>query len=98
MGILLEADYKGILQGKGSIVSGLQRAFESLRFGGQNSLQRSEGENLGAKENDGQLTYELMNRDSGSLVVPGVLLPQISEFGLTQISLGSGRSSTGSYT
>jgi hypothetical protein len=98
MGILLEADYKGILQGKGSIVSGLQRALDSLRFGDQNSLHRSAGENLRTKENDGQLTYELMNRNSGSLVVPEILIQQISELGLTQIWLGSGRSSEGSYT
>ena len=77
MGILLEADYKGILQGKGSIVSGLQKAFTSSKFGSQNPLQRNEGQNLQAKENHGQLTYELMNRDSGSLVVPDILLPKI---------------------
>jgi hypothetical protein len=65
MGILLEADYKGVLQGKESIVSGLQRAFSSTKGGSQNPLERQPGEDLQPQEKDGQLTYELMNRDSG---------------------------------
>ncbi|KAL1987509.1 hypothetical protein VTN96DRAFT_3436 [Rasamsonia emersonii] len=64
MGILLEADYKGVVQGRESIISGLQRAFSSSRLGSQNPLQRKEGEALEPKEKDGQLTYEIMNRDS----------------------------------
>lgn len=65
MGILLEADYKGVVQGREPIVSGLQRAFSSSKLGSQNPLTRPEGEPLEPKERDGQLTYELMNRDSG---------------------------------
>ncbi|KAL2870424.1 ubiquinone biosynthesis protein COQ11 [Aspergillus lucknowensis] len=64
MGILLEADYKGVVQGRQSIVSGLQRAFSSSKLGSQDLLQRKEGEELKAQEKDGQFTYELMNRDS----------------------------------
>lgn len=66
MGILLEADYKGVVQGREPIISGLQRAFSSSKLGSQNPLQRREGEALESKEKDHQLTYELMNRDSGS--------------------------------
>lgn len=66
MGILLEADYKGVVQGRESIFSGLQRAFSSSKLGSQNIRQRKEGEALQPQEKDGQLTYELMNRDSGS--------------------------------
>lgn len=65
MGILLEADYKGVVQGREPIVNGLQRAFSSSKQGSQNPLERKEGEALQPKEKDGQLTYELMNRDSG---------------------------------
>ena len=65
MGILLEADYKGVLTGKESIVSGLQRAFSATKQGSQNPLERKEGEGLDSQEKDGQITYELMNRDSG---------------------------------
>ncbi|KAE8349672.1 hypothetical protein BDV28DRAFT_56746 [Aspergillus coremiiformis] len=64
MGILLEADYKGVVQGREPIISGLQRAFGSSKLGSQNLLRRRDGEALQTKERDGQLTYELMNRDS----------------------------------
>ena len=63
MGILLEADYKGVLQGKESPISGLRRAFSSTKIGSRgNPLERGE---LEPGEGDGQLTYELMNRDTG---------------------------------
>lgn len=65
MGILLEADYKGVLAGKESIWGGLSRAFSASKGGSQNPLERKEGEALEPQEKDGQLTYELMNRDSG---------------------------------
>jgi hypothetical protein len=65
MGILLEADYKGVLTGKESPLSGLQRAFSSNKKGSAaNPLVREAGDELGKGEKDGQLTYELMNRDS----------------------------------
>lgn len=64
MGILFEADYKGVLQGQVSPVKGLQRAFSAVKAGTQNPLQRKEGEELKPQEYDGQLTYEVMNRDS----------------------------------
>lgn len=65
MGILLEADYKGVITGKESIWGGLSRAFSATKGGSQNPLERKEGEALRPQEKDGQLTYELMNRDSG---------------------------------
>ncbi|KKK19212.1 hypothetical protein P175DRAFT_0469953 [Aspergillus ochraceoroseus IBT 24754] len=64
MGILLEADYKGVVQGREPIISGLQRAFKSSKLGSQDPLKRREGEALEPQEKDGQFTYELMNRDS----------------------------------
>jgi hypothetical protein len=65
MGILLEADYKGVLTGKESPLSGLQRAFSSTKKGSaKNPLEREPQGELGKGEKDGQLTYELMNRDS----------------------------------
>lgn len=70
MGILLEADYKGVLQGKESVLSGLQRAFSSAKGGSQNPLERKPGEELHPQEADGQVTYELMNRDSGMVSIP----------------------------
>lgn len=67
MGILLEADYKGVLTGKESIRSGLARAFSATKGGSQNPMERKEGEELRPQEKDGQFTYELMNRDTGEL-------------------------------
>lgn len=64
MGILLEADYKGVISGRESPISGLQRAFLSSKRGSQNPLERKSDEDLKPQEQDGQLTYELMNRDS----------------------------------
>ncbi len=65
MGILLEADYKGVLTGKESIFSGLSRAFSPTKMGSAgNPLERQPGGELEKGEKDGQLTYELMNRDS----------------------------------
>ena len=65
MGILLEADYKGVLSGKESLFSGLSRAFSATKAGSSNNpLDRPPGGELGKREKDGQITYELINRDS----------------------------------
>ena len=64
MGILLEADYKSVLQGKESLIGGLRRAFSPTKTGSANPLERRAGEDLHSQEPDGQLTYELINRDS----------------------------------
>ena len=66
MGILLEADYKGLLQGREPIMGGLKKVFSSARSGSQNPLEQKEGEELKPQESGGKLTYELMNRDSGT--------------------------------
>ncbi|KAA6411754.1 MAG: hypothetical protein FRX48_05035 [Lasallia pustulata] len=79
MGILLEADYKGVITGKESIWGGLSRAFSATKRGSQNPLERKEGEALEPQEKDGQLTYELMNRDSGTSA-PSITLAQESAF------------------
>lgn len=65
MGILLEADYKGVISGRESPIKGLQRAFSTHKAGTQDPLSRKEGETLRPMESDGQLTYEVMNRDTG---------------------------------
>ena len=64
MGILLEADYKGVISGRESPISGLARAFSSTKSGSQNPMTRGKDEELKPQEKDGQLTYELMNRDT----------------------------------
>lgn len=64
MGILLEADYKGVISGRESPIAGLSRAFSRTKAGSQNPLTRQPNEDLKPQETDGQITYELMNRDS----------------------------------
>jgi hypothetical protein len=66
MGILLEADYKGVVSGRESPIAGLQRAFSATKAGTQNPLERKAAEPLRPQEKDGQLTYEVMNRDTGA--------------------------------
>ena len=68
MGILLEADYKGVLQGKEPVVKGLQRAFSATKLGSENPLEKDVGDGVRPQEKDGQTTYELMNRDSAILL------------------------------
>lgn len=55
MGILLEADYKGVLTGKEPVLQGLKKAFDSTRATGKNTI----------REGGKGLSYETMNRDSG---------------------------------
>lgn len=65
MGILLEADYKGVLSGKESVVAGLSKAFSSPKVGSPvNPLDRKPGKGGQGEKAGGQMTYELMNRDS----------------------------------
>ncbi|KAJ5643177.1 uncharacterized protein N7484_005684 [Penicillium longicatenatum] len=80
MGILLEADYKGVVQGREPIIGGLQRAFSSSKLGSQDPLTRKEGEALKPKEKDGQLTYELMNRDSAIALAQESLTEHVPAF------------------
>ena len=64
MGILFEADYKGVLTGQLNPITGLQRVFSSTKQGTQNPLSVDKDTQLKSQEPDGQLTYEIMNRDS----------------------------------
>lgn len=88
MGILLEADYKGVISGKESPFSGLQRAFSAVKAGGQNPLDRKPGESIQPQEKDGQITYELMNRDSAILLARESNEAKVSTF--TYISAAGG--------
>jgi uncharacterized protein YbjT (DUF2867 family) len=70
MGILLEADYKGVLRGQESPISGLRKAFASTPQPG-NPLERGVGESdsdIRPPETREQLTYENMNRDSAIML------------------------------
>ncbi|KAL1954965.1 hypothetical protein VTO42DRAFT_423 [Malbranchea cinnamomea] len=66
MGILLEADYKHLLQGRGSLATGLQRLFGcGTPAANQPSSTLGEG---GRIDTRGRLTYGVMNRDSAVML------------------------------
>jgi uncharacterized protein YbjT (DUF2867 family) len=67
-GILLEADYKRIVRGQESLLDAARRLYSSARPGASaNPLDEQPGESAEPPaEEKGQLTYELMNRDSGT--------------------------------
>ncbi|KAI0408550.1 NAD(P)-binding protein [Xylaria palmicola] len=70
LGILLEADYKGVLRGQESPIAGLRKAFTSAPQPG-NPLARGVGqsdEEIRPPETREQLTYENMNRDSAIML------------------------------
>ncbi|KAI3537919.1 NAD dependent epimerase/dehydratase [Colletotrichum acutatum] len=70
MGILLEADYKGVVSGQESPVSGLQKAFAPVKDRGVDPLKTSAepgggpGADLKPPNPKDQFSYEVMNRDS----------------------------------
>ncbi|KAK1992189.1 NAD dependent epimerase/dehydratase [Colletotrichum falcatum] len=65
MGILLEADYKGVVSGQESPISGLQKAFAPVKDRGVDPLKTSsEGGDLKPPNPKDQFSYEVMNRDS----------------------------------
>lgn len=70
MGILLEADYKGVISGRESPISGLKKAFSSSPRPSANPLERGAPDLEPPRQQGGtgQLTYEVMNRDSAILL------------------------------
>lgn len=67
MGILLEADYKGVITGQESPIAGLRKAFSPDKgHNNPNPLERDGG--YKKPESEKQLTYEMMNRDSAVLL------------------------------
>lgn len=64
MGILLEADYKGVVSGKESPIAGLQKAFAPVRHRGIDPLHTKPGEDIKPSDPNDQFSYEVMNRDS----------------------------------
>ena len=64
LGILLEADYKGVVSGKESPLAGLQKVFAQERDRGVNPLEKAEGEDIAPPNPNDQFSYEVMNRDS----------------------------------
>jgi len=90
MGILLEADYKGVLTGKESPVSGLRRAFSPTKQGSNvNPLERQPGQKIESAERNGELTYELMNRDSAIVLAKEAAGAQVASFAYISAAAGA---------
>ncbi|KAH6653880.1 NAD dependent epimerase/dehydratase [Truncatella angustata] len=81
MGILLEADYKGVLRGQESPISGLRKAFSSAKRPG-NPLERgvADDQDIRPPETKEQLTYENMNRDSAIMLAKEAAKENASSF------------------
>ncbi len=81
MGILLEADYKGVISGRESPISGLRKAFSAAKGRSPNPLERKEGDELKPPASASQLTYEMMNRDSAILLAKEADKANVGAFG-----------------
>jgi hypothetical protein len=64
LGILMEADYKGLVSGKESPIAGFQKVFAGSRNRGPNPLDRKSGEDIAPDNKNDQFSYEVMNRDT----------------------------------
>jgi hypothetical protein len=82
MGILLEADYKGVLSGRESPISGLRKAFSSSPGYSQNPLERGPSSQSEIHPPNGprQVTYEMMNRDSAILLAKEAAKEKVGTF------------------
>lgn len=88
MGILLEADYKGVISGRESPISGLMKAFSPAKGHTPNPLERKEGQEMKPPESANQLTYEMMNRDSAILVAREAAKEHASAFAYISAAAG----------
>ncbi|KAK0711233.1 hypothetical protein B0H67DRAFT_493111 [Lasiosphaeris hirsuta] len=89
MGILLEADYKGVLSGKQSPIAGLQKAFSAAKGQSPNPLERKSGNEPSPPSSGSQLTYEMMNRDSAILLAKEAEKAKIGTFGYISAAGGA---------
>lgn len=80
MGILLEADYKGVISGRESPISGLQKAFAPVRDRGINPLDKKEGEDIKPTDPNDQFSYEVMNRDTAITLAKHAAAEKTSAF------------------
>ena len=87
MGILLEADYKGVVSGQVSPIAGLQRAFSSTKVGA--NANPMEASSIEPGEKDGQITYELMNRDSAIILANTAAAANVGTFGYISAAAGA---------
>ena len=97
MGILLEIDYKGLVSGRESPITGLAEAFSPAKGRSPNPLERQQ---VGEAEPTtpprsppsaagSQLTYEMMNRDSAILLAKEAAAAGVGTFGYVSAAAGA---------
>ncbi|KAK4137840.1 NAD(P)-binding protein [Trichocladium antarcticum] len=93
LGILLEADYKGVLAGRESPIAGLAKAFDRTRGAHTpNPLERMRAHQDPVSPAAGQqqqLTYEMMNRDSTILLAKEAAAQGVEAFGFVSAAGGA---------
>lgn len=89
MGILLEADYKGIVSGKESPLAGLQKLLARSREPGVNPLERKAGDDIKPADPGLQLSYEVMNRDSAIALARHAAAERVAAFGYISACAGA---------
>ncbi|KAL2201222.1 hypothetical protein P885DRAFT_25523 [Corynascus similis CBS 632.67] len=100
LGILLEADYKGVISGRESPIAGLRRAFDPAKGrqqDGGNPLERVRSVERDAEASSSstqqqqqqQLTYEMMNRDSTILLAKEAAKAGVKAFGFVSAAAGA---------
>ena len=93
LGILLEADYKGVISGRESPISGLAKAFDRSKGAhAPNPLERMRAHQEPVVEpprSAGQLTYEMMNRDSAILLAKEAAGQGVKAFGFVSAAGGA---------
>lgn len=82
MGILLEADYKGLVSGRESPIAGLRKAFAPVADRGVRSpLEQKAGEeDIRPADPRDQFSYEIMNRDSAIMLAKQAAAERASAF------------------
>ncbi|RYP16692.1 hypothetical protein DL767_010149 [Monosporascus sp. MG133] len=94
MGILLEADYKAVVRGQESPISGLQKAFAAAPKRQQqqpaNPLDRDrDRDDIRPPETGDQLTYETMNRDSAVVLAAEAARENVAAFAYVSAAGGA---------
>ncbi|PHH85088.1 hypothetical protein CDD83_913 [Cordyceps sp. RAO-2017] len=90
MGILLEADYKGVVSGREPPLAALRTMFAASSAGrGANPLDRAAGEDIRPADPKLQLSYEVMNRDSAVALARHAADEGVAAFGYVSACAGA---------
>lgn len=89
VGILLEADYKGIVSGRDSPLAGLRKVFAPTTGRGVSPLDKRPGEDIKPADARVQFSYEVMNRDSAVALARHAAEAGVGAFGYISACAGA---------